>query len=85
MPDTQYQPLRARGRIPLLTLARRLRTAYLLQKHSSGELAVIPHEPLRDLLRPGLCNACWYDLGDQVHQRKRKAPGGLGAERMGWR
>jgi hypothetical protein len=72
----------------LAVSVRRLRTAFRLIFFGRAEVMSRRHEPLPDLLRPGMCSIEGLELDDPLHQRRRRKarrPGtDLVAER-GWR
>jgi hypothetical protein len=70
----------------LLTLKRRLGTAFALMSFGRKTVAGSPHEPLPDMAFPGLCGIDGLDLDDPLHQRRRK-PRCCGdpAAKAGWR
>lgn len=53
--------------------ARRLRTAFLLMTFGRAEVSRQRHEPLPDLMRPGICGLDGLELDDPLHGRPRKA------------
>ena len=55
---------------PLVTF-RRLVTVLRLPLQGSKAVAASRHEPLPDLLYPGMCNVCFYPLGARRHRRGR--------------